>query len=104
MAFDMYIGSMNEKIHYSDEDFFMLVIREEGFPNLEWLWDNFYSSPKIYSDRSSAIISELAKARGVKSIKSRKEFISFIERVTPFFKNAYDSNVTINCVSDERTI
>ena len=100
MAFDMSAGSKQEKIHYNDEDFLIVITREDGFQNLEWLWDNFYSSPNISSQRSMAIVSELNKAKASKMVKGRKDFIQFIERIIPFFQNAHDLNTTINCVSD----
>ncbi len=100
MAFDMSLKDKSEKIHYDEEDFFIIITREEGFPNLDWLWDNFYRSPRIYGDRSKAIAMELEKAKEIKSIKSRKHFLAFIDRVKPFFQESFDSNTVIMCVSD----
>lgn len=88
MAFDMYLDGKNEKIHYSEEDFFMIVTKEDGFPNLEWLWEEFYNGPEIDGQRAKLIAEELEMAKNHKRIKSRHSLVKFIDRVRPFFGDA----------------
>lgn len=100
MAFDMYLDGKNEKIHYSEEDFFMIITKEDDFPNLEWLWEEFYCSPKIDGQRAKLIAEELELAKKHKRIKSRHSLIKFIDRVHPFFSKAGVLNKGIKCLSD----
>ena len=100
MAFDMQLGNESEKIGYSEEDFFIIITKEEGFPNLEWLWEEFYKSPTIDSQRAKLIAEELEIAKNHKRIKSRHSLVRFINRVLPFFRSSNELQENIKCLSD----
>ncbi len=100
MAFDMNLDNLKEKINYHEEDLFMALEREEGYPNCNWLWEAFYSSPKIDASRSGKIADELTSAKELKSVKANRSLQEFIDRVVPFFRKSYVSNTPIKCISD----
>lgn len=97
MAFDMYLDGERTFIDVHEEDLFYKINEDEGFPKLNWIWQNFYKSPKITPDVSNTLVHELIL---LKSICNEKSIIHVIDKLLPFFSNAYKSNKVIETASD----
>lgn len=97
MAFDMYLGKKREQIHAHDESLFSAIAGNPNFPHLNWLWENFYKSPRINPSDSNLLVHELISFKGSNSDKS----IDFlVDRLISFFSDAYVTGGSIVCSSD----
>ncbi|MCW8936020.1 MAG: hypothetical protein OQK98_14995 [Gammaproteobacteria bacterium] len=101
MAFDMYLDNRREKIDYHEEGIFNLIEDNEDFPKLNYIWREFYDSPKITPETANELVHELlALNELVAKNKKYGHFESIIKRLVPFFSAAYRGGKTIECAGD----
>ena len=101
MAFDLYLGKERAFIDIHEEVLFSLINENDQFPNLNWLWQNYYESPLISPERANDIIHELIKLLDEINNKSQyKQVKNTIDRILPFISKAYKENTQIECSSD----
>lgn len=98
MAFDLKFNNRKEKIDYHEEGFFSLVNENDDFPTLNWLWIEFYSSPKIGPESCNKLVHELVQLQTLHEIDKNSKFC--ISRLLPFFSAAYLSSEQVTTVSD----
>ncbi len=105
MAFDMYLSGTAESIDHHEEGLF--AIANEAFetsgayPDLCWLWGEFYDGPKIDSQRSGRIVHELIALRShCLALDASKSLTHVIDRLLPFFSRSYVDGVAIETASD----
>jgi len=63
MAFDIYLGNESTFIDHHEELLFEIVNDDEKYPNLNWLWENFYNGPSISAERANDLVHELISVR-----------------------------------------
>lgn len=102
MSFDLYLGDRHETIAPHEEGLFYLITdKPSHFPELSFLWDNFYRSPKISPDSAHALIHELIELIEIVTQSDDHHYLApIIYRLLPFFNAAYRSGQSIRCVSD----
>ncbi len=101
MAFDMYLAEKAEEISHHEESLLELISEDDDYPTLNWLWEEFYNGPAIRPELANQLVHELIRLKGVlKHDSNNKQFLHTIDRLLPFFSNAYQSNQTIKCMSD----
>ena len=101
MAFDLYLGNEREFIGIHEEILFSLINENDLYPNLNWLWENYYDSPLIHAARANDIVHELIKLRNEISNKSQYNQVkNTIDRIMPFLSKAYIESKQIECASD----
>jgi hypothetical protein len=101
MAFDLYLNSERSYIDHHEEEIFLLISDDEEFPNLNWLWQNFYEGPRISPEISNKLVHELLMLKAqFKELKDNDHLNVPIERILPFLSKAYLSNTEIRCASD----
>ena len=101
MAFDLYLENEKAFIDFHEEVLFSLINENDLYPNLNWLWENYYNSPLIHSARANDIVHELIKLRN--EISNKNQYIQVkntIDRIMPFLSKAYKKNKQIECSSD----
>ena len=98
MAFDMYADQMEEKFEHNEEYLFSYINELEEFPILNWIWEEFYKSPRISPDQANAIVHELIYLSTLHS--SDKQLINTVLRLLPFFSSCYKNKLTIKTASD----
>jgi len=101
MAFDLYLGKERAFIEIHEEVLFSLINEKDEYPNLNWLWKNYYESPRIAANRANDLIHELLQLRAEIENKSQyKQVRNTIDRIMPFLSRAYKQNKQIECASD----
>ncbi len=98
MAFDMYAGQMEERIEHNEEYLFSYIDQRNEFPILNWIWQEFYKSPKINSEQANAIVHELINLSAIH--RSDKQLANTVLRLLPFFSYCYKNELTIKSASD----
>jgi len=98
VAFDMYADQMEDKFEHNEEYLFSYINELEEFPILNWIWREFYKSPRINSDQANAIVHELIYLSTLHS--SDKQLINTVLRLLPFFSFCYKNKLTIKTSSD----
>ncbi len=98
MAFDLRFENKKEKIEPHEEGLFLLVNEDDRYPALNWLWQEFYDSPRIQPERCNEIVHELIFLQSLNGIA--KEVQHIIARLLPFFSMAYTNSKQVNCASD----
>lgn len=100
MAFDMYHDDQREFIDHHEEGILSFVDAGKH-PQLSVIKDNFYRDPIFSSNQSNEIVHELIALRTtVENDKSSKYLISVIDRLLPFFSQAYQNGSEVRCESD----
>lgn len=105
MAFDMHSGANSsysqEKVAHHEEFIFQLMEGKEAYPTANYIWDNFYKSPKIDPEKSGKLVHELLNLKSFhKNSPQSKLIISLVDRLVLFFNQAYISQTEITCHSD----
>lgn len=98
MAFDMYADQLNENIEHNEEYIFSYINELDEFPLLNWIWNQFYNSPRINPEQSNDIVHELIALSALH--KSDKQLINTIRRLLIFFSFCYKNKLTIKTASD----
>ncbi len=97
MAFDMYLANKKIFIDVHEEALFHKINEDERFPKLNWIWEHFYNGPEIIPEISNDIVHELIL---LKNICEEEKIIFVIEKLLPFFSNAYRLKMVIKTRSD----
>jgi len=101
MAFDLYLGNEKAYIDIHEEVLFSLINENDSYPNLNWLWENYYENPLIHSVRANDIVHELINLRNEISNKNQyKQVKTTIDRIMPLLSKAYKEKKQIECASD----
>ncbi len=101
MAFDLWLEKQCESIEEYEEGLFEFIGNESEFPALNYLWREFYGSPKFDPEMSNSLVHELIAIQEV--IKNQKEHAHLrmlIERLLPLFSKAYKKSKTIQGAGD----
>lgn len=98
MAFDLFADQISEKIEHNEEYIFSYISELEGYPLLNWIWSEFYKSPRTNPDQSNGIVHELITLSALH--KSDKQLANTISRLLPFFSCCYENNLSIKTASD----
>ena len=98
VAFDMYADQLNENIEHNEEYIFSYINELDEFPLLNWIWNQFYNSPRINPEQSNDIVHELIALSALH--KSDKQLINTIRRLLIFFSFCYKNKLTIKTASD----
>lgn len=97
MAFDLKFGNKKESIGHHEEGLFQAVNGSDDYPVLNWVWEQYYSSPKIDYDICNKLVHELISLQEATSDKAVSHTIS---RLLPFFSKAYLSQSQVITNSD----
>lgn len=105
MAFDLQykdgLNSRRENIFSSEENFFNLIEENINYPILNFIWENFYESPKLEPEKSNQLVHELVALNEEYAKHSHSKQINhFTSRLIPFFNTAYLNDKTVICMSD----
>jgi hypothetical protein len=98
VAFDMYVDQISEKIEHNEEYIFSYINEDDTYPLLNWIWNEYYKSPRINSAQSNGIVHELISLCATH--KSNKKLVNTINRLLPFFSYCYKNELTIKSASD----
>ncbi|MBL1320522.1 MAG: hypothetical protein COA63_005600 [Methylophaga sp.] len=101
MAFDFYLGEDSTFIDHHEEGIFELINDNEQYPQLNWLWENFYDGPLIAPNIANKLVHELIELR--QQLYHRKEhsyLLIPIDRILPLLNKAYVCNSPVKCMSD----
>lgn len=101
MAFDLWLNNERESIEAFEEGLFDLIGNGEGFPVLDYIWNNFYASPTIEPEMSRKLIFELISILEI--VNDNKEYahiIKLVIRLLPFFSRAYKKGEVIQGAGD----
>ena len=97
MAFDMFAGKLREKIDYDEEEILKLVNGDSDYPLLNWLWEEFYSGPRIHREQATQIARELQSlAQNLDDSDMRQTCFRLVE----FFLKASSLDEEVRCMSD----
>ncbi|OCQ23768.1 hypothetical protein A7985_07460 [Pseudoalteromonas luteoviolacea] len=97
LAFDMYADSRHEKIDHHEEFIFPYVTESAQFPELNFVWKNYYRDPKLSPTQSNKVVHELIQLKPM--LQSNSEH-SMVGRLLQFFSYSYLNQVSVCCVSD----
>jgi len=101
MSFDMYLESERAFIDHHEEGIFQLSINDDSYPQLNWIWDNYYKSPQVSPEIANNLVHELIQLKEkVYPKNDNKHLVNAIDRVLPFFSKAYKNGIVIKCKSD----
>ena len=98
MAFDMFADQISEKFEHNEEYIFTYINQLEEYPLLNWIWSEYYKSPRISAEQSNGIVHELISLSALH--KSDKQLANTISRVLPFFSFCYKNDLTVKTASD----
>ena len=97
----MYLDKRREKIDYHEEGIFNLIDENDAFPQLNYLWREFYDSPKITPEAANDLVHELLELNEmIAKNKKHEHFEVVTRRLVSFFSAAYRSGKTIECAGD----
>ena len=91
----MYAEQMKEKFEHNEEYLFSYINELEEFPILNWIWQEFYKSPRISSEQANGIVHELIYLSTLHS--SDKQLKNTVLRLLPFFSFCYKNKLR-HCV------
>jgi len=97
MSFDLKCGSKKESIRHHEEGLFAIVAENDAYPALNWLWENFYSGPRITPERSNDLVHELI---ALQEFISEKSVLHTTSRLISFFSSAHVSDTVVTTLSD----
>lgn len=101
MAFDLYIADSRITIEHFEEGVFDLISNDARFPELNFIFKQYYNNPRIEPHQSNDLVHELIALRSeVFSNNDYKYIVMLIDRLLPFFSKAYISSQPIKCSSD----
>ena len=101
MAFELLYANESNYIGHGEEELLKIASKSKGYPQLKYLWDQFYSNPRISDRSANEVVHELISIRKKLIINpDNKYLISAIDRLLPSFSEAYKLGETIRCISD----
>jgi len=100
MAFDMYHDDQRDFIDHHEEG--ILEYLDEGkHPQLCVIKKNFYGDPIFTSAQANEVVHELISLRkGIAQDKSLQYLVMVIDRLLPFFSEAYQNGSEARCAGD----
>ncbi len=101
MPFDIYLDEERVFIDHHEEHMFDLINEDDNYPQLNWIWEEFYNGPVIYPNIANDLVHELIALRQrVVQNKEYKYLTVPIDRIMPLLSKAYKSGQLLNCMSD----
>lgn len=97
----MYLDEQHEQIDFHEEGIFELIEKETSFPQLDHIFQEFYSSPKISPEMANDLVHELIALNVlISKNKKYKHLEAVVLRLLPFFSSAYKSGKSIQGAGD----
>ena len=101
MAFDMYLDGERAFIDHHEENLFYLIKEDENYPQLNWIWQQFYDGPRIEPHIANDLVHELIRLKAqIAHDDSQKAIDHLIDRLLPFLSKSYKNKQAILCASD----
>lgn len=100
MAFCLYSGGQSTHIAHHEETIFNFI-GGSNYPKLNRLKEHLYDDPAFTSSEANELVHELIGLRSVIAEENSSRYlIEVIDRLLPFFSQAYLNGVSVTSVSD----
>ena len=100
MSLELYCGDRQAAIAPHEDFIFSFVIDDPRFPDLNELWQQYYSDPTISPAQANALVHELLLLKDTLDWATWARTQVVGDRLLSFFSAAYREQQVIRCTSD----